>query len=374
MASQQNKAVTILLRLLGVILTAGACLILGTGAFAPEAPDEAQEYSPLIATEITATPEPEPEFFTLSFIGDCTLASTTYNKALSVSYESVVGDDYAYPFSMTKQYFENDDFTFTNLECALTSSTEGDSKSFVFRADPKYVNILTEGNVEFVTLGNNHVLDFGEQGYADTKSALDNAKIGYAGRDEWSVYETNSGLKIGVYALSFGTAEQIEAGITALKESGAEFIIAALHWGDEGSYHANDLQYRQGRAAIDAGADFVYGSHPHTLQPIEEYNGGLICYSMGNWSFGGNTAPRDPDTVILQMSVKRDVDGSVSIDGTTLIPCACTGISGGNDYRPVPCDEGSEEYNRTLSKVIGAFDGPNLTVGYEYTINELNEQ
>ena len=370
--TSQNKPVTVILRLIGVVLTAGACLIMGTSDFEPKVPAEAREYSPLIATGIAASLYPEPEYFTLSFIGDCTLASTTYNKPLSVSYESVVGDNYAYPFSMTKQYFEDDDFTFANLECALTSCMTASSKSFVFHAEPEYVNILTEGDVEFVTLGNNHVLDYGEQGYADTKSTLDYAKIGYAGRDEWAVYETESGLKIGVYALSFGTVRQIETGIAALKESGAEFIIAALHWGDEGSYEANDTQYRQGRAAIDSGADFVYGSHPHTLQPIEEYNGGLICYSMGNWSFGGNTAPRDPDTVILQLTVRRDTDGKVSIDDKTMIPCACTGVSGGNDYRPVPYDEGSMEYIRTLSKLDGSFTGSNLTVGYEYTINELN--
>lgn len=370
MASQQSKPVTVLLRLLGVVLTAGVCLILGTGDFAPEVPEETLDYSPLVATEITATPE--PEYFTLSFIGDCTLASTTYNKSLSVSYESVVGDVYAYPFAMTKQYFENDDFTFANLECALTSSTAVNSKQFVFCADPEYVNILTEGDVEFVTLANNHVLDCGEQGYEETKATLDYAKIGYAGRDEWAVYETKSGLKIGVYALSFGTEQQIEAGISALKETGAELIIAAFHWGDEGSYYANDSQYLQGRTAIDAGADFVYGSHPHTLQPMERYNGGLICYSMGNWTFGGNTAPRDPDTLILQLTVKRDVDGVVSIDDTTVIPCACTGVLGGNDYCPVPYDEGSGEYNRTLSKLDETFDGPNLTIAYEYTINELN--
>src|SRR5699024_4244747 len=110
------------------------------------------------------------------------------------------------------------------------------------------------------------------------------AGIGYAGRDEYTIYETESGLKIGVYAVSFGKVAQIQAGIAALKEAGAEFIIAALHWGDEGAYDVNALQLEQGHAAIDAGADVVYGSHPHTLQPIEVYNDHYIFYSMGNWS------------------------------------------------------------------------------------------
>ena len=239
-----------------------------------------------------------------------------------------------------------------------------------FRAPPSYVDILTLGSVEFVTLGNNHVEDYGEQGYADTKATLDAAGIGYAGRDEYTIYETESGLKIGVYAVSFGKVAQIQAGIAALKEAGAEFIIAALHWGDEGAYDVNALQLEQGHAAIDAGADVVYGSHPHTLQPIEVYNDHYIFYSMGNWSFGGNTNPRDKDTVIAKLEVTRDVDGSVSVTDLRLIPCASSGVVDGNNYQPVPYEEGSEEYERTISKLEGSFTGANLTIPYEYGFNE----
>jgi len=60
MTSQQNKPVAVLLRLVGVILTAGACLILGTAYFAPEAPAGAREYSPLIASD-TALPQICPD-------------------------------------------------------------------------------------------------------------------------------------------------------------------------------------------------------------------------------------------------------------------------------------------------------------------------
>ena len=73
-------------------------------------------------------------------------------------------------------------------------------------------------------------------------------------------------------------------------------------------------------AAIDAGADIIYGSHPHVLHKTEEYNGKYIYYSMGNWSFGGNTNPRDKDTFILQMQVFRAVDGTVSISEYSVIP------------------------------------------------------
>jgi len=373
MRKGQSKALNAVSRLIAVAATVSMCLLLSTTSRFPHAVTaEAQETpaTELPIAEAAPTPEPTPQYFELSFVGDCTLASTVYNKKLSVSYESVVGDNYAYPFEKTVSYLKEDDFTFANLECALTSSTSSDSKNFCFRADPAFAQILSLGSVEFVTLGNNHVLDYGEQGYEDTRAALDAVGISYAGRDEGSIYETASGLKIGVYAVSFGKTAQIKQGVEALRAAGAEFVIAALHWGDEGSYDVNNLQKEQGHAAIDAGADIVIGSHPHTLQPCEEYNGGYIYYSMGNWSFGGNTAPRDPDTIILKLKVERDIDGTVSIVDRTHIPCACTGVVGGNNYQPVPYEEGSEQYTRTLSKIDGSFDGPNLSIGYEYNFSE----
>ena len=309
-----------------------------------------------------------PAFYTISLLGDCTLASSIYNVGISSSYNNVVGDNYAYPFEKTVHLLNDDDFTIANLECALTEHNVPANKNFVFKAAPEYVNILKEGSVEFVTLGNNHVDDFGKTGYEDTKAALEGAEIGYSGRGEHIICDVN-GLLIGIYADSFGSTADLKKGIAALKDAGAEFIITALHWGDEGSYKPNNIQISQGRAAIDAGADLVYGSHTHTLQPIEEYEGKYIFYSMGNWSFGGNTNPRDKDTVIAKLELVKNADG-VSVTALKLIPCASSGVQNGNNYQPVPYEEDSEEYARVLTKLDGTFSGSNLSVNYEYDFNE----
>jgi poly-gamma-glutamate synthesis protein (capsule biosynthesis protein) len=84
---------------------------------------------------------------------------------------------------------------------------------------------------------------------------------------------------------------------------------------------------------------------------------------MGNWSFGGNTSPTDRDTAIVQVSVKRDLDGTVTTDGYTIIPCCVSSLEKGadegadNDYRPTPYEEGTEEYARALSKIDGSYEG-----------------
>ena len=66
------------------------------------------------------TPEPEPEYFTISLIGDCSLASNPDKKGWAIAYESVINGDYSYPFANTKQYFEDDYLTIANMEGNLS--------------------------------------------------------------------------------------------------------------------------------------------------------------------------------------------------------------------------------------------------------------
>ena len=126
------------------------------------------------------------------------------------------------------------------------------------------------------------------------------------------------------------------------------------------------MQTSLAHAAIDAGADLVYGSHPHVLQPVEEYGDGFIIYSLANWSFGGNSRPADMDTAIVQLTVMRDTDGAVSIFDYKLIPCRVSSVSSHNDYCPTPYEEGSEDYERALSKISGVYSGPNFNVDYSF--------
>ena len=140
-------------------------------------------------------------------------------------------------------------------------------------------------------------------------------------------------------------------------------MICALHWGKELVYKPFDSQVELAHRCIDAGADLIYGSHSHCLQPIEQYNDGIILYSMGNWVFGGSTGPTDMDTAIIQVHVKGFSDGSIRNAGYTAIPCCVSSrpvmenYSGDNynDYRPTPYTEGSDAYNRVLSKLDGTF-------------------
>ena len=319
--------------------------------------------------EPTPSPEPTPEVVTVSLIGDCTLASYPEIRGLASSFENVVESNWGYPFSNAIRYLATDDFTIGNLECCLSDSTAWSGSTFSFLAPAAAVNILTLGSVEYVTTANNHALDFGTDIYDESCGILDKAGIGHSGEGEYSLYETRGGVKIGVYSVfnyySPETGAMAKA-IAALREQGAEIVIVAVHWGTEGTYYQTGDQEKAGRAAIDAGADVVYGSHPHRLQPVEEYNGGLIFYSMANWCFGGNTNPVDKDTAIAQIMYERDTDGTLKRSGVELIPCSISSVADANDYRPTAFEEGTEEYERAMSKITGTFSGANTMPDYSF--------
>ena len=365
-----------LLAALGLLLRAR--YIIPEPAAAVDSPEPTAQASPSpTPTPVptpSPTPTPEPEYFTISAVGDCTLTSHQFlGDASPYSYASRMNGDYAYPFSNTIQYFEDDDFTIANLECTFSDNKLYSSQQFYFRAPTSYAQILSSGGVNFVTTANNHMLDFGQTGADDTYAALENYGIPYGKEGESQLFTTGSGLVIGIYCdyNSYSpNKDECVAAIEQLKSEGAEYIICAFHWGQELKYRPNQNQVDLARACIDAGADLIYGSHPHCLQPIEEYNGGVILYSMGNWSFGGNTSPTDRDTAIVQIKVKRDIDGSITNDSYEIIPCCVSSLPVGsdngadNDYRPTPYEPGTEEYDRAMSKITGSYQGPDGTADY----------
>ena len=326
-----------------------------------EAPTEAPTET------IPPTTEPGPEHFLLTFAGDCTLGSAPGDFTSPHSFISTVGTDYGYPFRNVAEYFMNDDFTIINLESVIADSGYAAAKLFCFRGPTEYTQILTGSSVEAVTLANNHTGDFGKEGYDSTVQALTGAGVPFVEENKTKIVTTQSGLTIGLYADAFAfKVEDIQKNVKALRDQGAEIVICAYHWGTEGSYRATADQEKFARASIDAGADIVYGHHPHVLQRIEQYGNGVIMYSLGNFSFGGNNFPRDLDSALVQLEVIRELDGTIRLGQMTLIPVSVSSMAVQNNFQPTPYVIGSAEYLRVLSKLDGTFTGPDLVVDYSH--------
>ena len=308
--------------------------------------------------------EPEEERFLLTFVGDCTFGASPSNYYAGVGFIKTVGEDYGYPFRNVLSYFENDEATFLNLEGPLADSGNPMQKKHTFRGPTAYVKILTENSVEAVTIANNHSYDYGQKGYDSTVATLRDAAVPFVERDGSCVVTTESGLKIGLYGAVYYQldTDKIASAISGLKEAGCNLVIFAPHWGVEGTYRPTLAQVELAHAVIDAGADIVWGSHPHVLQPVERYNEGIIYYSLGNFSFGGNGYPRDYDTALIQQEVIRDADGNISLGDMTPVPSSVSSVEERNNYQPTPAEPGTETYERVLKKLDGTWDGPDLPI------------
>ena len=306
--------------------------------------------------EETTTPEPtaEPVSITVSMVGDCTLG-TDVNFDQSTSFDAFyqMKNDPGYFFQNVKDIFTADDFTVANMEGTLTTSNDRQQKTFAFKGNPSYTEILTQGGVEATNLANNHSHDYGDQSYEDTIQYLEAAGITTFGYDRTAVMDVK-GIKvglIGIYELKdgLGRQQQVIDTIQEVKDQGAQVIIVSFHWGTEKSNIPDDIQKTLAHLAIDQGADLVVGHHPHVLQGIEKYQGKNIVYSLGNFCFGGNKNPSDKDTTIFQQTFTVENGELVEDDVTNIIPCSLSSESGYNNYQPMVL-EGSEK-ERVLQKI-----------------------
>ncbi|WP_443649236.1 CapA family protein [Blautia faecicola] len=306
--------------------------------------------------EETTTPEPtaEPVSITVSMVGDCTLG-TDVNFDQSTSFDAFyqMKNDPGYFFQNVKDIFTADDLTVANMEGTLTTSNDRQQKTFAFKGNPSYTEILTQGGVEATNLANNHSHDYGDQSYEDTIQYLEAAGITTFGYDRTAVMDVK-GIKvglIGIYELKdgLGRQQQVIDTIQAVKDQGAQVIIVSFHWGTEKSNIPDDIQKTLAHLAIDQGADLVVGHHPHVLQGIEKYQGKNIVYSLGNFCFGGNKNPSDKDTMIFQQTFTVENGELVEDDVTNIIPCSLSSESGYNNYQPMVL-EGSEK-ERVLQKI-----------------------
>ena len=325
------------------------------------APETTVSPESTVMPENTATPEPavtktpDKVQIVISATGDVTLGNylgQNYDNSFDYTYEQGVGD--AYFFENVADIFEADDLTFVNLEGPLTNSEEPrEGQTFTISGDPKYVNILLEGNVEAASMANNHRKDYLEKGTEDTVAALTEAGIVYAYDEVVGIYEVN-GIQVGMISVNevgdgWLVEAMIQSGIEKVKEAGVDLILVSCHWGVEKENYPEEYQMKLGKKCVDWGADLVIGHHPHVLQGIEEYKGKYIIYSLGNFCFGANRNPSDKDCMIFQQTFTFE-NGELQGDkDIKVIPCSVSSTSKRNDYKPTPA--AGDEAKRIIGRI-----------------------
>jgi poly-gamma-glutamate capsule biosynthesis protein CapA/YwtB (metallophosphatase superfamily) len=239
----------------------------------------------------------------LSAVGDVMLG-----RDVGAHYATTPGD-FAMPD--VAAFLAGSDIVIANLETPVAAGGTPEptqDPQVTFRAAPAALQVLKGLGVNVVALGNNHALDYGEEGLIETMANLDAAGIRRVGAGR-NYEEANApllldvrGRRMSILSHSFvysantrmatrtrpGVADhridRIVPRIRALRAQGRDVIVAA-HWGFEYRFYPLPYQMRQARQMIDAGAQLVLGHGPHYPQGIEEYRGREIVYSLGNFIF-----------------------------------------------------------------------------------------
>jgi poly-gamma-glutamate capsule biosynthesis protein CapA/YwtB (metallophosphatase superfamily) len=239
-------------------------------------------------------------------------------------------------FARVRDVISSADLAFGNLECPLTDNCDRSRQRISFRANPRYVESLTDAGFDMLSLANNHSMDCGSRGLLETMSNLKRGGLLWSGAGETRaeaeapVILTLKGIRIAfvsftavappanatvrdggpAVALLPSRAALAQAVASARRES--EVVAVSLHWGAEYSSRPSGEQVDLAHAAVEAGADLVIGHHPHTLAGMElirrpEGRYALIAYSLGNFAFDSPRwlGKRVTESVILRCRLSR---------------------------------------------------------------------
>lgn len=309
--------------------------------------------------QITVDPGPGDPSFTMNFVGDIfTGRAYEYSGGLIETY----GIDAL--FEPTYSIFGHAaDVSVANLECSYTDrGTRHPTKSVVFRSRPENIIGIRNAGIDVVTIGNNHIVDYGVEGLLQTQDLLDSIEVAYSGAGTNSYFAnqptfwTEDGVRVALLGLCNRTGRTwnyqpfLDAGYNkpgfanllpgglrqAIDESDdqADILIVQTHSGDEYEtappaagerqpprVEANliapgdpDFAFRiepspgereLRRLALDLGADVLINHHPHVLQGFESYDGKLIAHSLGNFLFD-LYYPETMPTLVLTLEMEAD--------------------------------------------------------------------
>jgi len=304
--------------IVGYILTAGLF-------FPPVTYDSADQASPPpVVTESAIS-------LTISCVGDIMVHSTQYNAQYIPATDS-------YSFTNNFQYVRDDiqqaDLALCNVETVFAGGKPSGYPSF--NAPDSLAGDISAAGFDVAIMANNHVLDRGTAGLLRTVDMLQGAGLKTsgaqrAGEKDFTLYTTKS-VVIGVVSYTYETTGEsgrrslngnampeaalplinsfsynhmtedllsIKASIDGARLAGAEIIVCYFHWGEEYQREPNTWQKSMAKAIADMGADIVFASHPHVLQPAEMLVNATtgketaVFYSMGNFISNQRTETLD---------------------------------------------------------------------------------
>lgn len=192
-----------------------------------------------------------------------------------------------------------------NLEHPITCCERGHPGKINLKSDGDHLTRSFGDRLVAVSLSNNHIMDYGEQGFEDTLAYLRASGILFFGAGHLSencgnpllldidgccvglmgyVCPSTSGVfaqgtRPGVRPIDI---DVIRKDIATARSMGAERIVVCLHWGCEQVYLPKPEDIHTSRHIFYAGADLIIGHHAHRIQPFEMRDHRHVFYGLGN--------------------------------------------------------------------------------------------
>lgn len=379
-----------LLLLLGIILAISGCT-----------PVTMVEPVPVSAAVMQP---PSKEKLVISAVGDILM----HNTELNAAYQAGTGEyDFSPFFTHVRPLFHASDLVIGNLETTLAGKKLGYTGYPRFNTPEVLAANLKEAGLHVLTTANNHSLDRGEAGLLSTISHLDRIGILHTGTSanpeekEQILLVDKKGIKIAVLAYTSSTngislpqgsraavnylePALIEAQIKKARESGAQLVILALHFGQEYKPYPDTLQKQLARSFLEAGADVILGHHPHVLQPAEIYlpdkPSGLekkfIIYSLGNFVSDQNGLERKTG-IILNLYFEYDpLTRELTFDKGSYVPIWThkTRRSGNLSFQVLPIDPALTSIKRGALSGFTAADVSSLEKAWTHATEHMKSE
>lgn len=202
------------------------------------------------------------------------------------------------------EYFRQYDAVVLNLEAPLKSDKPFKKWINLHHNEKTLSEVLKILNVRVVSLANNHIFDWSEEGYYRTTGLLDDLGIDYFGVQKtevgWAPLSVDiAGVSFDFYGCGWKEEQVVSLGKSNLFIKNIDLnnlpypevnqnrvSVVMPHWGYEYEFLPLPVFVEYARNLVDKGVDLVAGCHPHVIQPCEQYRGKNILYSLGNFYFG----------------------------------------------------------------------------------------
>ncbi|MFH8385193.1 CapA family protein [Kitasatospora sp. NPDC018058] len=308
----------------------------GAAAAAPSTTAGAPSGAAAPAPAPTKGGAPRPDgSITVAFAGDVHFEGRTEARLSVQPSEPALG-----PISRT---LADADLSVLNLETAITGRGAPEPKTYTFRTSPKALSVLKDSGVDVVSMANNHAVDFGADGLADTLAAKDSSPIpvlgvGHNAKEAYAPYVTTvRGAKVAVVAASqveditnqkwragadkpgIASALDVPALVKAVETAKrqAPVVLVYLHWGEEGKACPTSAQTAVAKKLASAGATAVVGTHAHTMVGSGMMGNTYVGYGFGNFLwYGTSNYPNSNETGVTTLTLTAD--GKVT--GETFTP------------------------------------------------------